>query len=47
VHFMLNRSAGFDRSMTFMIMKTIFAYTFSGLLSAFFSTYIFYTFTKK
>jgi hypothetical protein len=47
LHFMLNRSAGFDRSMTFMIMKTIFAYTFSGLLSAFFSTYIFYTFTKK
>lgn len=47
LHFLLNRDAGFDRSMTFMIMKTIFAYTFSGLLSAFFSTYIFYTFTKK
>ncbi len=32
---------------TFVLMKTIFAYTMSGLLSAFFTSLIFNTFTKK
>lgn len=34
-------------NLTFIIMKTIFAYGLSGLLSAFFTSYIFHTFTKK
>lgn len=34
-------------SLTFMIMKTIFAYGVSGLLSALLSSLIFNTFTKK
>jgi hypothetical protein len=34
-------------NLTFIIMKTIFAYGLSGLLSSFFSSYIFHTFTKK
>lgn len=33
--------------LTFMIMKTVFSYALSGLLSAFFTSYIFHTFTKK
>ncbi|HQW47613.1 MAG: hypothetical protein IPL09_10930 [Bacteroidetes bacterium] len=31
---------------TFVLMKTIFAYTFSGLLSSFFTSFLFNTFTK-
>ena len=34
-------------NLTFIIMKTIFAHGLSGLLSSFFSSYIFHTFTKK
>lgn len=34
-------------NLTFLIMKTIFAFGLSGLLSAFFWSYIFTTFTKK
>lgn len=33
--------------LTFMIMKTVFSYALSGLLSSFFTSYIFHTFTKK
>ena len=33
--------------LTLIIMKTIFSYALSGLLSAFFTSYIFHTFTKK
>ncbi|MEZ5045419.1 MAG: hypothetical protein R2831_00320 [Chitinophagaceae bacterium] len=32
---------------TWMLMKTIFAYGLSGMLSAFFCSFIFYTFTKN
>lgn len=32
---------------TFMVMKTIFSFTLSGLFSAFFTSFIFNTFTKK
>lgn len=34
-------------NLTFLIMKTIFAYSISGLLSSLFSSFIFNTFTKK
>ncbi len=34
-------------NLTFLIMKTIFAYSVSGVLSALFSSFIFNTFTKK
>lgn len=34
-------------NLTFMIMKTIFAYSVSGLFSTVFSSFIFNTFTKK
>ena len=34
-------------NLTFIIMKTIFAYSVSGLLSSLFSSFIFNTFTKK
>jgi len=34
-------------NLTFMIMKTIFAYSVSGVLSSLFSSFIFNTFTKK
>jgi hypothetical protein len=34
-------------NLTFLIMKTIFAYSASGLFSALFSSFIFNTFTKK
>lgn len=34
-------------NLTFMIMKTIFSYSISGALSAFFTSFLFNTFTKK
>ncbi|MBL7774208.1 MAG: hypothetical protein JNM95_15215 [Chitinophagaceae bacterium] len=34
-------------AMTFMIMKTIFSYSISGAFSAFFTSFLFNTFTKK
>ena len=34
-------------NLTFLIMKTIFAYSISGVLSSLFSSFIFNTFTKK
>jgi hypothetical protein len=34
-------------NLTFMIMKTIFSYSVSGALSAFFTSFLFNTFTKK
>lgn len=34
-------------NLTWMIMKTIFSYSASGVLSAFFTSFIFNTFTKK
>ena len=34
-------------NLTLLIMKTIFAYSISGLLSSLFSSFIFNTFTKK
>lgn len=34
-------------ALTLMVMKTIFSYSLSGLLSAFFTSYLFNTFTKK
>lgn len=34
-------------NLTFMIMKTIFSYSLSGALSAFFTSFLFNTFTKK
>lgn len=35
------------RNFTFVLMKTIFAFSVSGLLSSFFTSFIFNTFTKK
>lgn len=35
------------KEITFLMMKSIFAYSLSGLLSSLFCSYIFYTFTKK
>lgn len=34
-------------ALTMLVMKTIFSYSLSGLLSAFFTSYLFNTFTKK
>lgn len=34
-------------NLTLIVMKTIFSYSISGLLSSFFTSYLFNTFTKK
>lgn len=44
--FIFNKSEPFS-SFTLVVMKTIFAFSLSGLLSAFFTSLIFNTFTKN
>lgn len=46
-YFLFSPSGQPFSNLTWIIMKNVFAYSLSGLLSSFFSSMIFHTFTKK
>src|SRR5262249_30700615 len=45
--YMVTKGHGNFSELTWLIMKTIFSYSISGILSSLFSSLIFNTFTKK
>lgn len=47
LYFLFSAKESKIEALTLIIMKTVFSYGLSGLLSAFFTSFIFHTFTKN
>ncbi len=47
LYYLLAKETAQFSELTLIVMKTIFSFAISGLLSSFFTSYIFHTFTKK